>query len=108
MDQQVTPMCKLCGQPEHDITHGLWHCPAVINKAKHIRAQQREAWQPMDMLCDDGYAKCPYQAEGPKGIDGADMGATKYHNTHTHTHTHTRSDEQQPHSGCWSPGDRWR
>merc|ERR1711884_592957 len=30
------PLCRLCGQPEQDIEHGLWHCVPVQEAAKKI------------------------------------------------------------------------
>ena len=42
LEQNVTSKCKLCGQVEESILHGLWHCPCVREASRAIRAQQQQ------------------------------------------------------------------
>ena len=37
--------CKLCGQEELTIDHGLWHCMPVRSTAKAIREMQHQDWK---------------------------------------------------------------
>ena len=102
LDNRVASTCKLCGQAEPDITHGIWQCPVVLNKAKSIRAQQQLAWVPNDMIAGNTTTHCPKQAAGPLGAGGAAMGADTNHTSTQPPNT------DRPTRAAGPPGDRWR
>ena len=41
MGRATDNLCRLCGRPELDIRHGLWHCRPVLEKAKAAMIELR-------------------------------------------------------------------
>ena len=72
----TTNLCRLCGQPELDIRHGLWHCQPVVAKAKELQKDTQQSVsvgtavsrQPTLLAATEWIQRCPTPPQVDIGI----------------------------------------